>query len=192
MGIVNQFGTNVIAAYSVGMRLNSLATLPAMTLGSALSTFVGQNLGANKVERVRKGFLSTMGISGVISIAVSLVVVFFGKQLMALFTQDAIVVAIGAEYLIIVGSFYIVFSIMFSLVGVLRGAGATIIPMISSILSLWVVRIPLAYTLSETMGYTGIWWANPIGWFAGLSIVLIYYLSGKWKTKGVVKQRAKK
>jgi putative MATE family efflux protein len=192
MGIVNQFGTNVIAAYSVGMRLNSLATLPAMTLGSALSTFVGQNLGANKVERVRKGFLSTMGISGVISIAVSLVVVFFGKQLMALFTQDAVVVAIGAEYLIIVGSFYIVFSIMFSLVGVLRGAGATIIPMISSILSLWVVRIPLAYTLSETMGYTGIWWANPIGWFAGLSIVLIYYLSGKWKTKGVVKQRAKK
>lgn len=186
MGIVNKFGTNVIAAYSVGMRLNSLATLPAMTISSALSTFVGQNLGAKRIDRVRQGFISTLFISGGISIVVSLIVILFGKELMSLFTNDREIIQIGAEYLIIIGSFYVLFSIMFSIIGVLRGAGVTVIPMISSLVSLWAVRIPLAYTLSDSMGYTGIWWANPIGWVVGLIIVLLYYLSGKWKTKGVV------
>lgn len=186
MGIVNQFGTNVIAAYSVGMRLNSLATLPAMNFGSALSMFVGQNLGAGKIERVRKGYLSTIFMSALISVVVSLVVLFFGSELMSLFTKDAAVIEIGAGYLIIVGSFYIIFSLMFTTMGVLRGAGATIVTMISSLLSLWAVRLPLAWWLSGEMGYEGIWWANPIGWAAGLAIVLAYYLSGRWKTRGVV------
>lgn len=185
MGIVNQFGTNVIAAYSVAMRLNSLATLPAMTISSALSTFVGQNLGAGKIERVRKGFISTVYMSGAISVAVSLLVIVFGRSLMALFTNDEAVIQIGAEYLLIVGSFYLLFSTMFSITGVLRGAGATFITMISSIISLWLVRIPLAYIFSDTWGYVGIWWANPIGWGVGLIIVYVYYLSGRWKSKGI-------
>ncbi len=186
MGIVNKFGTNVIAAYSVGIRINSLATLPAMNFGSALSMFVGQNLGAGKVERVRKGFISTVAMSAVISIAVSALVILFGHGLMDLFTDDTAVIDIGAEYLLIVGSFYILFSVMFSTMGVLRGAGATIIPMISSIISLWAVRLPLAWWLSGEMGYQGIWWANPIGWIIGLLIVYFYYLSGKWKSFSVV------
>lgn len=188
MGIVNRFGTNVIAAYSVGMRLNSLATLPAMTISSALSTFVGQNLGAQKIERVRKGFLSTVYISGIISIAVTFLVIVFGHELMSLFTNDETVIQIGAEYLLIVGSFYVLFSVMFSITGVLRGAGATFITMISSIVSLWLVRIPLAYIFSDTFGYVGIWWANPIGWGVGLIIVYAYYLTGRWKNKGVIGQ----
>lgn len=186
MGIVNQFGTSVIAAYSVGMRLNSLATLPAMNFGSALSMFVGQNLGAKKISRVRKGYVSTILMSATISLLVSAIMICFGEELMHLFTTDKEVISIGAEYLTIVGSFYIVFSVMFSTIGVLRGAGATIITMISSILALWAVRIPIAWLLSGTIGYTGIWWANPIGWAAGLAIVLSYYLSGRWKTRGIV------
>lgn len=186
MGIVNQFGTSVIAAYSVAMRLNSLATLPAMNFGSALSMFVGQNLGAGKLERVRSGYTSTIFMSVAISIVVSLLMVFFGKSFMQLFTKDADVIAIGAEYLTIVGSFYAIFAIMFSTMGVLRGAGSTIIPMIASLLALWAVRLPIAYLLSDQIGYTGIWWANPIGWFVGLVIVVLYYLSGRWKTRGIV------
>jgi len=160
-----------------------------MNFGSALSMFVGQNLGAGKIERVRKGYLSTLLMSATISVLVTLVVVVFGSQLMALFTQDESVISIGAEYLLIVGSFYIIFSIMFSTIGVLRGAGATIITMISSLLSLWAVRLPIAWWLSGEIGYEGIWWANPIGWAVGLVIVLSYYLSGRWKTKGVVASR---
>ena len=187
--IVNKFGTNVIAAYSVAARVNSLATLPAMNFGSALATFVGQNLGAGKEERVKKGFRSTLVMSSFISIAVTLVVIFFGNFIMELFTNDPAVVRIGKQYLTIVGSFYIVFSAMFATSGVLRGAGATVVPMITTILSLWVIRLPGAYLLSGEIGYVGIWWAIPLGWVMGLLMAYGYYLTGSWKNKVVVSNR---
>ena len=185
VSIVNQFGTNVIAAYSVAARVNSLATLPAMNFSAALATFVGQNLGAKKEERVRTGFIATLKMSSVVSVLVTLLVVFFGNFIMNLFTNDAEVVKVGVEYLMIVGSFYLVFSAMFVTSGVLRGAGATLIPMITTILSLWGIRIPGAYFLSERIGETGIWWSIPIGWFMGLVMAYAYYLTGKWKNKVV-------
>ena len=187
--IVNKFGTNVIAAYSVAARVNSLATLPAMNFGSALATFVGQNLDAGKEERVKKGFRSTLVMSSFISIAVTLVVIFFGNFIMELFTNDPAVVRIGKQYLTIVGSFYIVFSAMFATSGVLRGAGATVVPMITTILSLWVIRLPGAYLLSGEIGYVGIWWAIPLGWVMGLLMAYGYYLTGSWKNKVVVSNR---
>jgi putative MATE family efflux protein len=187
--IVNKFGTNVIAAYSVAARVNSLATLPAMNFGSALATFVGQNLGAGKQERVKRGFRSTLVMSSFISVGVTLVVIFFGDFIMELFTNDPAVVRIGKQYLTIVGSFYVVFSAMFATSGVLRGAGATVVPMITTILSLWVIRLPGAYLLSGEMGYVGIWWAIPLGWVMGLLMAYGYYLTGSWKNKVVVSNR---
>ncbi|MEF8811356.1 MAG: MATE family efflux transporter, partial [Bacteroidales bacterium] len=184
--IVNDFGTNVIAAYSVAARVNSLATLPAMNFANALATFVGQNLGAKKEFRVKPGYIATLKMSSVVSITVTLVVVMFGDFIMGLFTEDPQVIQIGREYLTIVGSFYLIFSAMFSTSGVLRGAGATLIPMITTILSLWAIRIPGAYLLSQRFGETGIWWAIPIGWFMGLLMSYAYYLTGKWKNKVVV------
>jgi len=184
--IVNKFGTNVIAAYSVAARVNSLATLPAMNFGSALATFVGQNLGAGKEERVKSGFRYTLVMASVVSVSVTLLVIFFGNFIMELFTTDPDVVRIGNEYLTIVGSFYIVFSAMFVTSGVLRGAGATVVPMITTILSLWVIRLPGAYLLSGEIGYTGIWWAIPLGWVMGLLMAYGYYLTGSWKKKVVV------
>ncbi|MBS3775930.1 MAG: MATE family efflux transporter [Bacteroidales bacterium] len=184
--IVNDFGTNVIAAYSVAARVNSLATLPAMNFANALATFVGQNLGAKKEFRVKPGYIATLKMSSVVSITVTLVVVMFGDFIMGLFTEDPQVIQVGREYLTIVGSFYLIFSAMFSTSGVLRGAGATLIPMITTILSLWAIRIPGAYLLSQRFGETGIWWAIPIGWFMGLLMSYAYYLTGKWKNKVVV------
>jgi len=184
--IVNDFGTNVIAAYSVAARVNSLATLPAMNFANALATFVGQNLGAKKEFRVKSGYIATLKMSSVVSITVTLVVVMFGDFIMGLFTEDHQVIQIGREYLTIVGSFYLIFSAMFSTSGVLRGAGATLIPMITTILSLWAIRIPGAYLLSQRFGETGIWWAIPIGWFMGLLMSYAYYLTGKWKNKVLV------
>jgi putative MATE family efflux protein len=184
--IVNDFGTNVIAAYSVAARVNSLATLPAMNFANALATFVGQNLGAKMESRVKTGFIATLKMSSVISILVTGIVLFFGRFIMDLFTDDPEVIAIGRQYLTIVGSFYLVFSAMFSTSGVLRGAGATVIPMITTILSLWAIRLPGAYLLSQKFGETGIWWAIPIGWAMGLIMSYAYYLTGKWKEKVVV------
>jgi Na+-driven multidrug efflux pump len=78
---------------------------------------------------------------------------------------------------------------MFTVNGVLRGAGDTLIPMFITLFSLWLIRIPVAYFLSDRIGETGIWWAVPIAWSAGTIVSYFYYLSGKWKTKSVVKQK---
>ncbi|MCF8378396.1 MAG: MATE family efflux transporter [Bacteroidales bacterium] len=185
--IVNLFGTDVIAAYSIAMRIDSLAALPAMNFSAALATFVGQNLGANKVERVRSGLISTFWMTSVVSFIITAIAILFSRSLMGVFTNDANVIEIGANYLIIVSAFYVVFSAMFVLNGVMRGAGDTLIPMFITLLALWVVRIPLSWYLSQHFGETGIWWAIPIGWFLGMILSWFYYLSGKWKTKGVVK-----
>jgi Na+-driven multidrug efflux pump len=87
----------------------------------------------------------------------------------------------------IVGSFYIVFSSMFVIGGVMRGAGDTLIPMFITLLSLWLLRIPLAAILSKHFGAIGIWWAIPIAWLMGMILSFIYYRTGRWKKKSIVK-----
>lgn len=186
--IVNGFGTDVIAAYSVAIRLDSLAGMPAMNFGAALSTFVGQNLGARKPERVKQGFRATLLMSGTLALITSLFVIVFRTQLMHLFTDDVAVIAIGAEYLVIVSSFYVFFSTMFVIGGVMRGAGDTLIPMFITLFALWAIRIPAAWILSRYFGVDGIWWSIPVAWFIGMTLSYLYYLKGNWKTKVVVKQ----
>ena len=185
--IVNGFGTDVIAAYSAAGRLDSLAGMPAMNFGAALSTFVGQNLGANKPERVKQGLRATFMMSGALALITSLFVIIFRHQLMHLFTDDAAVISIGAEYLVIVSSFYIFFSTMFVIGGVMRGAGDTIIPMFITLFALWGIRIPAAWIMSHYFGVDGIWWSIPVAWFIGMTLSYLYYLKGNWKKKVVVK-----
>lgn len=187
MGIVNTFGTNVIAAYSVAGRIDSIASLPAMNFSAALATFVGQNLGAGKPERVKRGLISTMVMSGIISVAVTLLVLLTSSYLMGLFTKDPDVIAIGREYLVIVSAFYVIFSGMFSINGVMRGAGDTLIPMFITLFALWFVRIPAAWILSRHLGYVGIWWAVPMGMIIGFTLSFLYYLTGRYKNKVIVK-----
>jgi putative MATE family efflux protein len=183
MGIVNSFGTDVIAAYSVGARIDSFVALPAMAFSAALATFTGQNLGAGKDERIRKGLIATTSMASIFCILTTILIILFRQPLMGLFNQDSEVIRIGSEYLTIVNVFYILFVLMFVTYGVLRGAGATLIPMFISVLSLWIIRIPLAAVLSESYGEKGIWWSIPIAWAIGLTGSIIYYLSGKWKGK---------
>jgi putative MATE family efflux protein len=188
MGIVNGFGTNAVAAYTAAIRIDSFAKMPAITFSSALSSFVGQNLGAFHEDRAKKGLKATLGFSLAYSIFVSLIIIFFGKYLIRLFTPDPAVIVIGQDYLVIVSSFYLLLAIMFTYTGFLRGAGATFIPMLTTIAALYAFRIPMAIFLSGEIGVNGIWWAEPIGWFAGTAILVIYYFSGKWKGKGVIKK----
>jgi putative MATE family efflux protein len=187
MGIVNKFGTNVIAGYSVASRLDSLAMIPAMSFSQALSTFTGQNIGANKPERIRAGLISTVKMSGIVTIVTTVFIILCGHLLMSMFTNDAEVIRLGDQYLTIVSSFYILFTLMFIYNGVMRGAGDTMIPMFFSLLSLWIIRIPMAWYLSGKIGAAGIWWAIPAGWMIGLVLSFTYYKSGRWKKKAVVK-----
>jgi putative MATE family efflux protein len=187
MGIVNTFGTDVIAAYSVAQRIDSLAAMFAMNFGMALTSFTGQNIGANKYERVKTGLRSTLVMGSLISLGVTLIVLAFGNQIMGLFTPDRTVVEYGTRYLNIVSPFYLTFTVMFIVGGVMRGAGDTLIPMFVTLFSLWVIRIPLAIVLSRSMGETGIWWAIPIGWLTGMFFSYLYYLTGNWKSNAVVR-----
>jgi putative MATE family efflux protein len=187
MGIVNKFGTNVIAGYSVASRLDSLAMVPAMSFSMALSTFVGQNIGANKTERIKAGLIATVKMSGIVTIVTTIFIILAGHLLMSLFTNDEEVIRIGDQYLTIVSSFYVLFTLMFIYTGVMRGAGDTLIPMFFSLLSLWIIRIPMAWYLSGKIGAAGIWWSIPSGWIIGLALAYIYYKSGRWKKKSVVK-----
>ena len=185
--IVNRFGATTIAAYTIAGRIDSFAALPAMNFGLALSTFVGQNLGAGKPERIRAGLRSTLIMANVISVLVSLTAWFFGRELMRAFTSDPEVIEIGYSYLVIVSSFYIIFSSMFVTQGVLRGAGDTLVSMFITLFSLWALRIPFSYLLSLRYGTDGIWWGIPIAWLFGFLASYIYYKSGRWKRKAVVK-----
>jgi Na+-driven multidrug efflux pump len=159
-----------------------------MNLGTALSMFVGQNLGANRYDRVQRGLLSTIFMAGIVSILVSILAWLFGPQLIGMFTKEPEVIRVGVRYLVIVSSFYILFSTMFSITGAMRGAGATLVPMFITLFSLWLIRIPLAYYLSDFMGSDGIWWAIPIAWLSGMIGSYFYYRSGKWKKFVIVSE----
>lgn len=189
MGIVNTFGTEVIAGFSAASRIDSLAVIPIMNFSASLSGFVGQNIGANKIDRVKRGLWATIKMSVAFSIIISTIILIWGDKMMVVFTTNPKVVDIGYHYLMIVSIFYVAFAVMFCINGLLRGAGAAIIPMYITLLSLWIVRIPLAYLLSRTfgMGEAGIWWSIPVGWLMGAVASTLYYRLGNWKNKSVVK-----
>ena len=200
MSIVNGFGTNAVAGYTAAGRLDSLAVIPSIIFSHALATFVGQNIGAGKIDRVKKGLTRTMIMSSATAVLISVLLIIFKYPLMSLFTHDQAVIDIGGDYLTIVTSFYLLFTGMFVYSGVMRGAGDTLIPMFITLFSLWIVRIPAALFLSQEtieifgltlksagMGQSGIWWSIPIGWGIGMVLSFIYYRTGRWKTKSVIK-----
>lgn len=190
LSIVSPYGVAVLAAYTAAGRVDMFVSMPAMNLSAALSSFTGQNFGAGRFDRIKRGLNQTLIYSTVICLLLTLVVVLASGEIMRLFTDQSSphfeeIVNIGKEYLLIVTSFYILFSTMFVFNGVTRGAGATFIPMLITTLSLWFIRIPLAWLLSQHMGPAGIWWSIPIGWTAGCAGAVIYYKTGLWKKHGV-------
>jgi Na+-driven multidrug efflux pump len=120
---------------------------------------------------------------------VTIIYVLFPEFIVRAFSDDEEVIKVGIEYIDIVAPFYIIFSIMFVVNGVLRGAGATLIPMFITLIALWVIRIPASYLMAEEFGSVGIWWGIPIGWAFGMGLAYIYYLTGKWKNKSVTKEK---
>lgn len=188
MGIVNTFGTEVIAGFSAAGRIDSLAVIPIMNFSASLSGFVGQNIGAGKVDRVKRGLWATIKMSVLFSVIITAIIVIWGDKMMVIFTTNPRVVGIGYHYLMVVSFFYVVFAVMFCINGLLRGAGEAVVPMYITLLSLWIVRIPLAYLLSKTfaMNEAGVWWSIPIGWLMGAIASVVYYRYGNWKNKSVV------
>ncbi|HHW25930.1 MAG TPA: hypothetical protein GXX23_01155 [Firmicutes bacterium] len=188
--IVNRFGSAVMAAFGVGGRLDQFAFMPAMSVGLSVTALVGQNLGAGLHERVKEtvkwAAYLTVGITSV----VSLVVLVMPGVLISIFNSEPGVLIEGAAYLRIVGSAYVPYALMFMLSGVLRGAGDTVPSMFISLVTLWLVRIPVAAYLSGLMGSRGIWLAIAISPVIGASLNYAYFRSGRWKNKTVVSSRS--
>lgn len=187
LGIVNSFGTDTLTAYGAAGKIDTIITQAVLTLSGALAAFCGQNIGAGRFDRVRKGLRFTMLVNIVFSIVTFTAVYFFGEEMMRAFTKDTAVIAIGKEYLLIIGGFFIVHGALNIYNGALRGAGDTLFTMGSSLLCLWLIRIPLAYQLSAWYGRQGIWWAIGISIAIGLLITYIYYKTDRWKKRCVVK-----
>ncbi len=186
LSIVNSFGTDTLTAYGAVGRIESIIAQPMLTLGSALATFAGQNFGAKNQQRALKGLYISLFWCLLISAVVALLAFFFGKQAILLFNDESSVVEIGYTYLLIIFCFYLLNSFVSVLNGFLRGVGDTLFPMIVSIVSLWLIRLPLAYYWSSMSGEVGIWWSIVVSWVIALLVTLIYYYSGKWRKKKVV------
>jgi Na+-driven multidrug efflux pump len=128
-----------------------------------------------------------------ITIFISLIVVFFSKFMLILFGlgNDPKVVEIGTTYLRIVGSSYLFLAVMFISNGVINGAGHTMITMTFTLLSLWLVRVPVSWWLSKTsLGITGVWIAIALSFFVTMTVSLTYYFSGRWKKSAIIKRAA--
>ena len=190
--LVNSYGTSAMAAFGAGSKIETFISLPIMNLGSAVSTFVAQNIGANKVDRVKKGVKSSINMALSISLFVLIIFFLFKENLIKLFNTDPEVVSIGCRYLLTIGPFFFLIGTSFMLTSAIRGAGASMFAMISSMISLWIARIPASYLLSSFYGVNGIWMGIPIGWCVGLIVTGIYYKNGYWKNKSVVNINSKK
>ena len=186
--LVNGFGASTMAAFAAASKLDTFATLPMNNFSLAISTFVAQNIGAGKMERVKKGIRSTLIMVNITSLMMTIIVWIFGKQLMSIFTNDMHVIRYGIDYLKIVGSGYIILASMFTIVGFIRGTGHTLFPAFVTLTSLWVIRIPIAVIMTKIIGTDGLWVGVPIGWFFGLILAMVYYYSGKWKQGTIIKQ----
>lgn len=183
LGIVNSFGTNTLTAYGAAGKIDTIITQAILTLSGALAAFCGQNIGAGKLDRVKKGVQFTMYTNIALGLLTFAAVYLFGNEMMRIFTKDIDVVAIGKEYLLIIGGFFIVHGALNVYNGALRGAGDTLFPMITSLVCLWLIRIPLAYYLSSWLGRNGIWWAIGISITIGLIVTFVYYKMGFWKRR---------
>ena len=177
-GLVNSFGTNVMAAFAAAVKIDSFAYMPVQDFGNAFSTFVGQNFGAKQTERIKAGIKSAVTVAFFFSVAVSAIVFVFATPLLTIFIDPAEteILAVGTEYLRIEGAFYCGIGCLFLLYGLYRAINRPGMSVVLTIISLG-TRVLLAYVLSAipAIGVTGIWWAIPIGWFLADLYGLVYY-----------------
>lgn len=182
IGLVNAFGENATAAFGAAMRIDQIAFLPAMTFNVAVSTMVGQNIGAGRLHRVKEVFWWAVAICCGITAFVSLFALTAPQVLLRMFVDDAEVIRLGIAYLHVAAFAYLFFSIMFVANGVINGAGHTMITTVISLVSLWAARVPLAVYLSHRLGRVeGIWYAIAISSGIAMLISVACYLSGLWK-----------
>lgn len=177
-GLVNSFGTVVMAAFAAAVKIDAFAYMPVQDFGNAFSTFIAQNYGAKEKMRIQSGLKSAVCLSMGFCIIISTIVCIFAKDLMTIFidAKETEIIMEGVKYLKIEGAFYCGIGCLFLLYGLYRALGKPGMSVVLTIFSLG-TRVVLAYVLSAipAIGVTGIWWSVPIGWALADLIGLIYY-----------------
>lgn len=188
-GLVNSFGPVVMAAFAAAVKIDSFAYAPVQDFGNAFSTYVAQNYGAGKTERIRKGMKDAVLSAFVFCLVISALVVGFARPLMGLFLREesAAAIAIGAGYLRIEAAFYFGIGLLFLFYGYYRAVHRPGISVVLTVISLG-TRVALAYALSsiEAVGVTGIWMSVPIGWILADLAGTWYYFRGRGRQKGTL------
>lgn len=178
-GLVNSFGTAVMAGFASGVKIDAFAYMPLQDFGNAFSTFIAQNFGANKKDRIRKSIFVVLKIVFVFSMVISLLVFIFAEQLIMIFVNanEIEIIKIGATYLRIEGVFYLGIGILFCLYGFYRAISKPFMSLVLTVISLG-LRVVLAYILSgyESIGIIGIWVAVPIGWLIADIYGILFYI----------------
>ena len=177
-GLVNSFGTVVMAAFAAAVKIDSFAYMPVQDFGNAFSTFIAQNYGARDMGRIRRGIRSAVLAAAVFSGAVSVLVCVFAEPLLLLFVkpEEREILAVGVQYLRVEGAFYVGIGILFLLYGLYRAIQRPGMSLVLTVISLG-TRVALAYALSAipAIGVVGIWWSVPIGWALADVAGVVYY-----------------
>lgn len=177
-GLVNSFGTAVMAAFAVAVKIDTVAYMPVQDFGNAFSTFVAQNYGAGKRDRIRAGVKWAAACVIVFCLAVGGAVCLLAPRLLAFFAgaEAAEVIAIGTGYLRIEGSCYLGIGVLFLLYGYFRAVNRPAVSLVLTVCSLG-TRVALAYALSAlpALGVTGIWLSIPIGWFFADTVGIVLW-----------------
>ncbi len=192
--LTNQFGTAFIAANVIVMRVDGFAMMPNFSFGTAMTTYAGQNIGAGRLDRVKEGAKQGTFIAVVCSAFITLIILLFGKYLMAIFTETSSLVDLSVYLMRILAVGYIAMAVTQSLSGVMRGAGDTMTPMWISLFTTVFLRVPLAYGISyftrtpelPNGRFECIQISLLITWVMGAVLTAIFYRVGKWKNKAIM------
>ena len=179
-GLVNSFGTTIMAAFAAAVKIDAFAYLPVQDFGNAFSIFVSQNYGAGRKDRIRQGIRVAAATSVCFGVVLSALVFVFAEPLMALFidaSSGQAVIAAGVRYLHIEGAFYALIGVLFLLYGLYRALGRPGMSVVLTVISLG-LRVALAYALSALpgVGVVGIWWSVPIGWALADAFGIAYFV----------------
>lgn len=181
-GLINSFGAAVMAAFAAAVKIDSFAYMPVQDFGNAFSTFIAQNFGAGKKERIAEGVKSAVKTTFVFCIGISLLVWIFAEPLLLIFIkpEEREILSIGVRYLRIEGTFYCLIGLLFLLYGYYRAVQKPEMSVVLTVISLG-TRVALAYTLSQVswIGADGIWASVPIGWFMADAVGVWYYFRKK-------------
>ena len=186
-GVINTFGSGVIAGYSAAVKLNNLVITSFTTLGNGISNYTAQNMGAEKPERVRQGFRAGLKLVWMLSVPLVALYLLCSSTVLRLFLDNPTgqAMQVGIQFLRILSPFYFVISAKLVSDGILRGAGLMKQFMAATFTDL-VLRVALAFLLSGHFGTVGIWSAWPIGWTVAMVLSILFYVKGPWNRKETI------